>query len=111
VQALDLLRVLDRNTTAYDAWRSEVAAAADERLDAALSAVDALVRSPAAADARQLAVRMVVLLQAALLLQHSPTHVSDAFCRTRLPTPEGMWGMLPASVDARRIVARAAVAI
>ena len=65
VQALDLLRVLERNMTAYDAWRSEVAAGADDRLDAALANVDALVRAPAIADARELAVRMVVMLRSA----------------------------------------------
>jgi putative acyl-CoA dehydrogenase len=111
VQALDLLRVLERNMTAYDAWRSEVAAVDDGRLDAPLMHVDALVRLRAAADARQLTVRMGVLLQAALLVQHAPQHVSDAYCATRLPTPEGMWGMLPAGIDARRIVARAGVAM
>ena len=108
VQALDLLRVLQRNPTAYDAWRSEITGV-DGRLAEALAKVDALVRAPTALAARELAVRMAVLSQAALLVQHSPTPVSDAFCQSRLPMPQAMWGMLPQHVDERAIIARTAV--
>jgi putative acyl-CoA dehydrogenase len=108
VQALDLLRVLERNPAAYDVWRSEIAGV-DRRLAEALANVDALVRAPTAVAARELAVRMAVLSQAALLVQHSPTPVSDAFCRSRLPVPQAMWGVLPQHVDERAIIARTAV--
>jgi putative acyl-CoA dehydrogenase len=109
VQALDLLRVLERNPVSYDAWRDEVRLSDDGRLEAALAEVEALVRHAAAARARELAVRMVVLLQAALLIRSVPSAVSDAFCLTRLPTPSAVWGTLPAGTAVHEIVARAAV--
>jgi putative acyl-CoA dehydrogenase len=109
VQALDVLRVLERNPVSYDAWRDEVRRSDDGRLEAALAEVEALVRHAAAARARELAVRMVVLLQAALLIRSAPSAVSDTFCLTRLPTPSAVWGTLPAGTAVHEIVARAAV--
>jgi putative acyl-CoA dehydrogenase len=109
VQALDLLRVLERNLVSYDAWRDEVRGVDDTRLEGALADVDSLVRQPAAARARELAVRMVTLLQAALLIRSAPSAMSDTFCLTRLPMPGAVWGTLPAGLDVRAMVSRAAV--
>ena len=111
IQALDLLRVLSRTPEAYDAWRDEVAAAsgADARLDVALRETDSVVRQADPAHARELGVRMAVLLQASLLLRHAPPFVSAAFCAARLPMAGAMFGTLAPDADARAIVARAAV--
>jgi putative acyl-CoA dehydrogenase len=51
---------------------------------------------------------MSLAIQAALLVQHAPHVVSDAFCRSRL-TPAGHrnYGTLPRGADCRGIIARA----
>ncbi|HSK26670.1 MAG TPA: acyl-CoA dehydrogenase family protein [Jiangellales bacterium] len=114
VQALDLVRVLAREPAALEAWRTEVGLArgGDRRLDTALEESERLlaraVADPAGAEhsARLLAGRMAVLLQAALLVRHSPAAVSDAFCASRLEAPEGTYGMLPDGVDTAALLAR-----
>ena len=51
---------------------------------------------------------MALALQAALLLQHAPTEVADAFCASRL-TAGGHrnYGTLPRGVDCAAIIRRA----
>jgi len=52
---------------------------------------------------------LVLGLQGALLVRHSPPALADAFCATRLGEERGgVFGLLPAAVDTRAIVARAA---
>jgi putative acyl-CoA dehydrogenase len=54
---------------------------------------------------------MAVALQAALLVRHAPTAVSDAFCASRLENDAGgTFGMLPEGIDRPAIVERAALA-
>jgi len=58
-------------------------------------------------DARMNAERMALLLQGAVLLQHAPHAVSDAFVDTRINGASGRtFGAIPASVDVRSILAR-----
>jgi putative acyl-CoA dehydrogenase len=48
-------------------------------------------------------------MQGALLLQHAPAAVADAFCASRLgDEPGGTFGLLPSGSDHRAIVDRAA---
>jgi putative acyl-CoA dehydrogenase len=50
---------------------------------------------------------MAACLQGALLVQHAPAAVADAFCATRLGTEYGgTFGTLPAGTDLRAIVER-----
>ncbi|WP_198664113.1 acyl-CoA dehydrogenase family protein [Jiangella endophytica] len=119
IQALDLLRVLAREPDAVAAWRAEVEAAKgqDRRLDDALASATADVTSVLAADdvagagavgqARVLAGRMAVLLQASLLVRFAPPAVADAFCASRLDARHGVYGALPAGLDTSTIVRRA----
>jgi putative acyl-CoA dehydrogenase len=62
----------------------------DRRLDHAIDAVPGLVAAAAADDgqwqARRIVEHLAVTLQAALLTQHSPTAVSEAFIAGRLDT-------------------------
>lgn len=115
VNALDLLRALVRTPETLDAWRDEVDAAADERLlaptDEVLKVVAGLGDADAAAQqARWLASRFAVLLQASLLVRHSDPAVADAFVATRVSgEPTGVLGMLPATTDVRAVVERASV--
>jgi putative acyl-CoA dehydrogenase len=118
VQALDLLRVLTREPEAIEAWRTEVDVADDAppspaaSLRAALADVEPMLRAvtadpgTASRQARMLAGRMVVLLQAALLVRFAPPAVADAFCATRLDAAHGVFGMVPPDVDTRIILDR-----
>ncbi|HEY9411861.1 MAG TPA: acyl-CoA dehydrogenase family protein, partial [Jiangellaceae bacterium] len=114
IQALDLVRVLQREPDAVSAWRVEVEAAKgqDRRLDDALVDTDALLRdvgadpSTMARHARTLAARMTVLVQASLLVRFAPAPVADAFCAGRLGGSDGVFGTLPGTVDTAAILAR-----
>ncbi len=75
--------------------------------DEALDVVERTRRSVDEAGARGLAGLMAVLWQAALLLRHAPTPVAEAFCASRLPTPQATYGMLPPGHDIDAILARA----
>jgi len=112
VNALDVLRVLQREPASVDAFLGEVGAAAgaDRRLDLAMKD---LLQSLADLDgiearARRLVERMTLVLQGSLLVRYAPEAVADAFCASRL---DGDWGhafgTLPRGVDTAAIVERA----
>jgi len=110
VNALDVLRALSREPEALNAWIVEVgkASGGDPRLDRAIQHVlESLAdASTLEVGARRLAGRMAACLQGALLVQHAPAPVSDAFCATRLGTEYGgTFGTLPAG-DLQSIVER-----
>ena len=115
IQALDVLRVLAREPDAVVAWHAEVEAAkgGDRNLDAALDETDRLLREvsadPAsgAHQARRLAARMALLLQASLLVRFAPAPVADLFCVARLRDREGTFGALPPGLDVASVLARA----
>ena len=75
----------------------------------------AIERVPAAAAgaparARWLAEKMVLLLQASLLVQYAPSAVSEAFIATRLRQWEGTYGVVDlAAQDVAAILERARV--
>ena len=116
VIALDVLRVLAREPEAFDAFFDEVGAASGEHagFDLALAEAQSVVHevstdaAGSAGRARELTERLALVLQAALLLQHSPGAVADAFVRTRLEGGGGMlYGALPPGADTAAILARA----
>ncbi len=112
VNALDVLRALGREPSAWEAFRTEVAAArgADRRLDAACDALDAPVAdgSDVEVRARRLVEQMALVLQGSLLVRFAPPAVADAFCASRLGGDWGAaFGTLPASADTQAIVERA----
>ncbi|MCL2514459.1 MAG: hypothetical protein FWF16_00800, partial [Microbacteriaceae bacterium] len=57
--------------------------------------------------ARELAGRLGTLLEASLVLRHSPAAVGDAFAAARIGHPSALYGALPAGPDLAAIVARA----
>ena len=58
--------------------------------------------------ARDVVERMALALQAALLLQHAPPAVGNAYCRSRLaPNAHHHFGALPRGVDCSAIIERA----
>lgn len=116
VIALDVLRVLARESEAFDAFFDVVAEAGGQHpaVDLALAETQAVVRevstdaAGAALRARELTERLALVLQAALLVQHAPGEVADAFVRTRLEGGAGMlYGALPPRTDTAAILARA----
>lgn len=113
VQALDVLRALDKEPETLEAVTAEVDAArgADSRLDAAADALRAELADTGDAQfrARRVVERMATVLQAALLVRHAPAAVADAFCATRLAGDGGMaLGTLPRQADVDHILERAA---
>ncbi len=116
VNALDVLRALTREPEVLQAWILEVGRArgADPRLDRAIDTVLESLADTAELEvgARRLAGRMAACLQGALLVQHAPDPVADAFCATRLGTEYGgTLGTLPAGTDLRSIVTRTTPAV
>jgi len=112
VNALDVLRALGREPHAWEAFRSELAAAggADARLDAAVGELERALADTTEIEtrARRLVERMALVLQASLLVRHAPPAVADAFCASRLGGDWGhAFGTLPPGADTRAIVERA----
>jgi putative acyl-CoA dehydrogenase len=111
VNALDVLRALSREPEALNAWIVEVGKAdgEDPRLDRAIRCVLETLADTSTLEvgARRLTGQMAACLQGALLVQHAPAAVADAFCATRLGTEYGgTLGTLPVGTDLRSIVER-----
>ncbi len=111
VNALDVLRALSREPEVLEAWITEVGRAQgeDPRLDRAIATTLEMLGDSAALEvgARRLAGAMAACLQGALLVQHAPAAVADAFCATRLGSEYGgTLGTLPAGADLASIVDR-----
>lgn len=114
VQALDVLRALQREPLALNAFLEEVGAArgADHRLDAAIKNLLTELADLEGIEgrARRLVERMALVLQGSLLVRYAPPAVADAFCASRLGGDWGAaFGTLPHSLDLGAVVERAAV--
>jgi len=117
VMCLDLLRALGKSPQALEALAAELALAgnSDTFFVAYRSTLlaDLAQQQPQQPDefgARVRAERVVLAVQAALLLRHAPEYVSSAFIASRLKRePGGAYGRLPSGVDCAAILARALV--
>ncbi|MGW4163799.1 acyl-CoA dehydrogenase family protein [Streptomyces sp. NPDC004788] len=112
VQALDVLRALQREPGALNAFLTEVGRArgADHRLDRAIRDLLAELADldGIEARARRLVERMARVLQGALLVRWAPAEVADAFCASRLGGDWGAsFGTLPHTLDLGAVVERA----
>jgi putative acyl-CoA dehydrogenase len=110
--ALDVLRAVSKSPASVPAFLDEVRSAkgGDKRLDRAIARVETELRQPEEqeARARRVVEMMAVVLQASLLVRHSPSGMADAFCATRLEGGGGScYGSLPAGIDQRAVVDRA----
>lgn len=111
VMCLDVLRAIARTPDAGDVLHAEFVDADDARLKAfaerfaeRMSATDRNDET----HARVLVRDLVLGLQAALLIKHSPAAVADAFCASRLGEGNGgVFGTLPRGADLRAIAERA----
>ncbi|MDG5806452.1 acyl-CoA dehydrogenase family protein [Streptomyces ossamyceticus] len=112
VQALDVLRALQREPRALDAYLREVGRArgADHRLDGAIKNLltELADLDGVEARARRLVERLALVLQGALLVRYAPPAVADAFCASRLGGDWGSaFGTLPHTLDLASVVERA----
>ncbi|MCZ4610761.1 acyl-CoA dehydrogenase family protein [Streptomyces sp. Lzd4kr] len=111
VQALDVLRALQREPAALDAYLREVGQArgADHRLDGAIKALltDLADLDGIEARARRLTERLALVLQGSLLVRFAPPEVADAFCASRLGSDGGSaFGTLAHTLNLTAIVDR-----
>ncbi|MGI5459002.1 acyl-CoA dehydrogenase family protein [Streptomyces sp. CA-249302] len=112
VQALDVLRVLQREPQALNAYLREVGKArgADHRLDGAIKGLltELADLEGIEARARRLTERLALVLQGSLLVRFAPSEVADAFCAARLGGDGGAaFGTLPHTLDLASVVERA----
>ncbi|GAA2882855.1 acyl-CoA dehydrogenase [Actinoplanes cyaneus] len=109
VQALDVLRAIQKAPESLEAFFTEVGSA--PRLAGAVRDLKIQFKDQDHLEvrARRLVERMALMLQASLLVRHAPAAVADAFCASRL---DGDWGhtfgTLPPGTDTAAIVERAA---
>ncbi|TLS41124.1 DNA alkylation response protein [Streptomyces montanus] len=112
VQALDVLRALQREPQALNAYLEEVGRArgADHRLDGAIKNLLTELADLEGIEgrARRLVERIALVLQGSLLVRYAPAEVADAFCASRLGGDWGTaFGTLPHSLDLAAVVERA----
>ncbi len=112
VMCLDLLRAFGKSPAAHAALAAELALAGDDDADyrAYTQALLADLARPQADEfgARRLAERIVLAVQAGLLLRHAPACVAAAFVASRLAREVGgAFGRLPDGADCAAILARA----
>ncbi|WP_295992035.1 isovaleryl-CoA dehydrogenase [Rugamonas sp.] len=114
VMCLDLLRAFGKTPAARDALAAELALAGEGSACYTVFAQALLLdlAQPQADEygARRLAERIVLAVQAGLLLRHAPDFVGAAFVASRLTRDVGgAYGRLPDGVDCAAILARALV--
>ncbi len=101
VIALDVLRAIGKEPEALDRVIAECRLASDPRVERFIEGLGADLREE---NARRIAERLALALQASLLIRFSPPAISDAFCASRL---EGDWGRafgtLPRGADLKAI--------
>ena len=108
VNALDVLRALEREPETAEAFLAEVrlASGADARLDNAVRRLERELEDRSEESARRLLERLAVALQGSLLVRHGAPEVADAFCASRLEEPGGVFGTLPPNLALAAIVER-----
>ncbi|MFK0153336.1 acyl-CoA dehydrogenase family protein [Streptomyces sp. NPDC090499] len=116
VQALDVLRALQREPGALDAYLQEIGRAhgADHRLDRAVKDLFSELADLEGMEgrARRLVERLATVLQGSLLVRFAPPEIADAFCASRLGNDWGStFGTLPSGLDLTAVVDRARVRI
>ncbi len=112
VQCLDVLRAMHKTPDVVQAFFSELARARGGHalLDRYVADLQRAFTDLSDLEyrARDVVGRMALAVQAALLVQHAPSVVSDAFCASRLGGDnQHHYGTLPRGVDCAAIIARA----
>jgi putative acyl-CoA dehydrogenase len=114
IMCLDVLRALERIPHAGELLLREIGETArgDKRLQSVAGRLERELGQRDRHDesqARTIVRDLVLAMQGALLLQHAPAAVADAFCSSRLgDEPGGTFGLLPHGSNFRAIVESAA---
>ncbi len=113
VICLDVLRAIHREPETIPALMEELnkAKGADARYDALLQRIEREFRNLDDLEirARRVTELCAVALQAALLIQHAPNYVADAFCAARVARESlDEYGTLPPNLALDAIIERAA---
>jgi putative acyl-CoA dehydrogenase len=111
VNALDVLRAMDREPESVTAFVAEVEEAhgSDPRLDRSVTELKNQLSNGAGAEsgARRLVERMAIVLEGSLLVRYGDPAVADAFCATRLGGDWGhSFGTLPEGLQFASILQR-----
>ena len=111
VNALDVLRAMQREPETVAAFRAEVelARGSNPRFDRAAADLERQLAGPEhdEGQSRRLVEAMAVVLQASLLLRHGDPVVADLFCASRLAGERGQtFGTLPSSKMLKTVVER-----
>jgi putative acyl-CoA dehydrogenase len=112
VICLDILRAMSKEPEAVSSVLAEIrmARGSDRRFDAFSNSLenDSMSGPVTELEARRLAERLALALQASLLIRHSIPEVADAFCATRLSDEGGRaFGTLPLATNFQAILNRA----
>jgi len=113
IQCLDVLRAMHKTPEVVTAFFDEVdkARGASRALDELVASLRSDLDDLADVEyrARGLVDRMALAIEAALLLQHAPACVAEAFCASRVAVAGGHrnYGALPRGVDCAAIIERA----
>jgi putative acyl-CoA dehydrogenase len=109
VNALDVLRAIQREPKTVDAYFAEVARAHDGRLENAVAELKRELSNSGEIEARArwIVERMAVLLEASLLLRHGDPSVGAIFCASRLHGEAGLtFGSLKSTRDLKSVIER-----
>ena len=112
VQCLDMLRAMHKMPSTVEAFFAELGTArgGNAALDRWVAALKAEFADLGDLEyrARHLVDRMALAIQAALLVQHAPSFVADAFCASRLDgLGHRQFGTLPRGAECAVIIDRA----
>jgi putative acyl-CoA dehydrogenase len=103
VIALDVLRAIAKQPESLEGVLKEIRLADDARVERFVGDISKYTREQ---DARILAERLALALQASLLIRYSPPAMSDAFCSSRLEGNCGRaFGTLPQGSDIDSVIA------
>ena len=112
VQCLDVLRAMQKSPAVVDVFFAELhkARGGHGALDPWVAALQAEFKDLSELEyrARGIVDRMALAIQAALLVQHAPAAVADAFCASRLGgAGHRQFGTLPRGADCSALIERA----
>jgi putative acyl-CoA dehydrogenase len=111
VNALDVLRAMDREPDSVTAFVAELeeARGSDARLDRSVAGLKSELSNGAGAEsgARRVVERMAMVLEGSLLVRYGDPAVADAFCASRLGGDWGhSFGTLPEGLPLASILQR-----
>ena len=110
VQCLDVLRAMHKEPDSISIFFTEIRAAmgVHHQFDRFVTRLETEIRDTSQAETRARRLVEALALQGALLLQHAPAVVAEAFCTVRLGDDHrSSFGTLPGGTDFEAIIERA----